>query len=768
MDPTAFQVVYVDRRASCDRVVFRDATGQNGIGQEHGTVEENAQSLLLAFSSVSICNSAQSCLTTLSDNDGNNPILLLVEVPIEPQPDEDNNIHDGRHDSGIASGPADMMLGLPLLKYVCSEIESMRMPNSIIPVALLTHDDDGLVAPRAELEDDSRTARELKCIDNGAWDAFENPLSKDSVRTMHMHCYRARKTIQKTRKRSWVGIDEPKADNYSYLREKIRVRIPITRANDVEKAVGRWDFSAHDFSDEELVHCAQTMFQHAFTMPEVSEFVIPPDRMVDFLLACRGTYNDQVPYHNFRHVVDVLQAVFFFMLQLGALPHYKHHKMGELDEESTAKSLAHLITPLDALTLLVVAIGHDVGHPGVNNAFLVTLKAPLAQLYNDRSVLESFHCAAFSQVLRKHWPKALDQRKMIIDMILATDMGLHFDFMGKLDKLRKKYEKEGGSGVWEEKSVNDHRILLCALIIKCADISNVARKHECSAQWATILIEEFSRQANMEVDLGIPSSLVAPPITGSVVALAKSQVGFMNLFAIPLFQNLSTVLPEMQFSVSELVSNKDAWSRKSEVHTYQRPEDNKTSGSAQQQQKLASSSLSVPSSRPQSTHEHEQHHAPNRHHLPPVLGTALMEADIPNSDNEPSISGSEIRSGVASPRLNDTTVQRHPGNGNAAAVTVVVTHPKIQTNGYGPVSEKRPTYQHSTEHLRAVSPNDASSSPDRPRSSPPDLGDCSDQSCSKGCCNTAIIPSGTMERRSSRFFKKVKLWKTWRKEPSDG
>jgi len=263
----------------------------------------------------------------------------------------------------------------------------------------------------------------------------------------------------------------------------------------------------------------------------------------------------------------------------------------------------------------------------------------------------------------------------------------------------------------------------------------------------------------MEEDLKIPSSLVAPPITGSIVAIAKSQIGFMSLFAIPLFQNLSTILPEMKFSVRELVSNKDEWGRQVEEHS---------SPNAKQREKPASSSLTVPPSRPQSTHEHEQHHAPNRHNLPPVLGTALMEADIPNSDNELSVSGSDVRSGVATPRLNDITVQRHPGNGNAAAVTVVVTHPKTQTNGYGPVSEKRPTYQHSTEHLRAVSPSDASSSPDRPRSSPPDLGDRSDQSLSKGCCgNTAIIPGRTIERRSSRFFKVVKLWKPWRKEPGD-
>jgi 3',5'-cyclic-nucleotide phosphodiesterase len=175
-------------------------------------------------------------------------------------------------------------------------------------------------------------------------------------------------------------------------------------------------------------------------------------------------------------VVDVLQAVFYFLLQLGTLPPYSDEP--EKPPPYT-QSLSPLITPVDALTLLVVAVGHDVGHPGVNNAFLVTLKAPLAQVYNDKSVLESFHCAAFSQVLRKHWPQTLVMRKVMIDTILATDMGLHFDYMGRLEKLRKKYDKDGGSSKWDEKTMTEHRNLLCALLIKCADISNVVSR-SCS------------------------------------------------------------------------------------------------------------------------------------------------------------------------------------------------------------------------------------------------------------------------------------------------
>lgn len=126
---------------------------------------------------------------------------------------------------------------------------------------------------------------------------------------------------------------------------------------------------------------------------------------------------------------------------------------------------------------MITAIGHDVGHPGVNNAFLVHLNAPLAQLYNDRSVLESFHCAAYSQILRRHWLAAFEERGMrqlMISTILATDMGLHFDYMKKLGYLQEKlHENGGGTDGWNGRIIDDQRTLACSLLIKCADISNV-------------------------------------------------------------------------------------------------------------------------------------------------------------------------------------------------------------------------------------------------------------------------------------------------------
>lgn len=148
----------------------------------------------------------------------------------------------------------------------------------------------------------------------------------------------------------------------------------------------------------------------------------------------------------------------------------------DASDDAPKSPVEALLTPFEALTLLITAIGHDVGHPGVNNGFLVTLNAPLAQLYNDRSVLESFHCAAFSQILRRHWPSAFEDRKMrglMISSILATDMGLHFDYMKRLADLKEKLAANESTEGWNSRMVEEQKGLACALLIKCADICNV-------------------------------------------------------------------------------------------------------------------------------------------------------------------------------------------------------------------------------------------------------------------------------------------------------
>ncbi|KAL2156824.1 hypothetical protein VTH06DRAFT_4367 [Thermothelomyces fergusii] len=70
-----------------------------------------------------------------------------------------------------------------------------------------------------------------------------------------------------------------------------------------------------------------------------------------------------------------------------------------------------------------------------------------------------------------------------------------------------------------------------------------------------ILSEEFSRQASMESELEIKSSLMSEP-KQDTLSLTTAQLKFMNLFALPLFQGVADILPAMQYCVDELHVNK--------------------------------------------------------------------------------------------------------------------------------------------------------------------------------------------------------------------
>lgn len=332
------------------------------------------------------------------------------------------------------------------------------------------------------------------------------------------------------------------------------------RLDFIKEKIGSWSYNGHDFSDDELVQAAFEMLQHAFTLPNLEHWHLTPDELLEFLLACRTSYNSFVLYHNFRHAIDVLQSVFCFLLHIGALPPF-----GSVSQDHQCISpLATLLTPFDTLTLLISAIGHDVGHPGVNNFFLVKLNAPLAQLYNDNSVLEAFHCAAFSQILRRYWPAAFKDkqlRKLLISSILATDMGVHQKFMERLGSLQEKFYENGKSlDGWKPQDLDMYKTLLCGLLIKCADISNVARPWEVAEQWTKILQEEFANQGEMEKEVGMETALFGgPPELGNTFKLATGQIGFMSIFALPLFEGVADILPGMLFTVEHIRNNQSKW-----------------------------------------------------------------------------------------------------------------------------------------------------------------------------------------------------------------
>jgi hypothetical protein len=143
-----------------------------------------------------------------------------------------------------------------------------------------------------------------ECLDLGATDIMESPMNAKCINNLEVHAYRAHLdaardkqallALRRGRKRSWVGVNDEMP--FSYLREAMvsklldricrteseiedvpgSISLPVSaeKQAEISLAVGRWHFSAHDLTDDELVVAAKVMFQHALSMPELEPWRI--------------------------------------------------------------------------------------------------------------------------------------------------------------------------------------------------------------------------------------------------------------------------------------------------------------------------------------------------------------------------------------------------------------------------------------------------------------------------------------------------------------
>ncbi|WVR04999.1 hypothetical protein IAU60_002011 [Kwoniella sp. DSM 27419] len=343
-----------------------------------------------------------------------------------------------------------------------------------------------------------------------------------------------------------------------------------------------WNFKPHHLPEGDLYRVACLMFEGILRSEGIADLEIGRDQINRLLFAIRAIYHAPNPYHNYVHAIDVLQATYMFLVQIGVAPPFSYLRDWSEDKpvwkrpENSERELSvgtqrarDVLRPQDVLGILIAAMGHDVGHPGLSNAFMKNAKVPLSQVYEDKSVLENMHCMLIVQLLRKHGfgflvegaltpaAKHLDQksfRRVLYSSVLATDMSLHFAWIQRL--------KDFGEGMRERIGSEDDeydRVMICQALIKCADISNPTRPIDVSQHWSSVLLEEWAKQASLEQDLELPVSVVA---SADAALQAKGQIGFIDLFTLPLFQAASEALPELQVYADSCADNREIWQRR--------------------------------------------------------------------------------------------------------------------------------------------------------------------------------------------------------------
>jgi hypothetical protein len=74
--------------------------------------------------------------------------------------------------------------------------------------------------------------------------------------------------------------------------------------------------------------------------------------------------------------VDVLQATYAFLNRLGLVPPIEALADPVLRDAWSPRDgdwLARTLRPIHCLALAIAALGHDVGHPGLSNSYLVCI-----------------------------------------------------------------------------------------------------------------------------------------------------------------------------------------------------------------------------------------------------------------------------------------------------------------------------------------------------------------------------------------------------------
>ncbi|OHT17244.1 3'5'-cyclic nucleotide phosphodiesterase family protein [Tritrichomonas foetus] len=272
------------------------------------------------------------------------------------------------------------------------------------------------------------------------------------------------------------------------------------------------------------------------------EYKITNEKFFKFATEISQTYN-KVPYHNWRHAVDVSQFATYQIKLVG---------------------LEKILTKFELLGFVVAAICHDANHDGFTNVFNVKAERPLGILFKNQSVMETHHCSVAIDIISREPCNlfseldAVEYKNMwslIIQLILITDMAKHFDFL-------KSLNAELDDGPLDPTNPED-RLKMMQCILKCSDISNVSRPFELADKWCDVLCEEFFRQGDLEMASGM--EYTSPLNDREHLDKPKSQIGFYTFVCLPLFETSARLFPQLQANVDQVKSNLAVWKAANEA-----------------------------------------------------------------------------------------------------------------------------------------------------------------------------------------------------------
>ena len=280
-----------------------------------------------------------------------------------------------------------------------------------------------------------------------------------------------------------------------------------------------------------------------------NEKIINVNKLEAFLNSVSSQYLPTTLYHNNMHGADVCQSVCLYFLN------------------SKAEKILQT-TVLDLLSILIASLGHDLGHPGLNNNFHINARTDLALTYNDSSCLENFHCSKLFNILKKDETNIFevlsvdefkDIRKRMISEILATDMFFHKKIIETTKSKAHQIKQDKFEFINNDKdSIKAEQQSFLDYFIHAADLGHNSKLFKISIKWVELLSKEFWLQGDKEKSLGISVSFLCDRLNTNV---PKGQVNFLTAFILPTFGLMTSMFPGLSFTQKNVENNIKEWQK---------------------------------------------------------------------------------------------------------------------------------------------------------------------------------------------------------------
>lgn len=307
-----------------------------------------------------------------------------------------------------------------------------------------------------------------------------------------------------------------------------------------------WEFDATDLQKEMSlrVGCYVMLTQEGcYTWVRSN---VQDARLTKFLHTCESKYLAN-PFHNWGHALDVTWTV---------------SRFGKLVEVEV------FFGDITQFWLMVAAAGHDLGHEGLNNQFLVETNHRLALVYNDKSPLENMHCSSLFAILSE--PEAnlfltveksvfKEIRKGMITVILHTDITKHNEMLKQLSLLYQMNSEEfdsQGDALLEVLQTPTNSQTVLSMLLHCADVGNPMKPWHISMKLALAVMEEFFNQGDLEEKAGIPVQMLNDR---KKVNTPNSQIGFIEFMIAPMVESVVRVFPQLDALAENLGMNLKNW-----------------------------------------------------------------------------------------------------------------------------------------------------------------------------------------------------------------